>query len=164
MTSQDFLPLPPVSARLQRFFAYWKEKCADRPMPARADLDPMDFPWMLGDVVLVDIERDTADLAPPRFRFRLFGTNVAAHLHMDMTGRYLEEYPGDEFRARLRASYGEVAATGRPVRTLRNLMLDGRFYTYEALVLPLGAGGETRMLCIALHMAPAPEQQALGRV
>jgi hypothetical protein len=29
-------------------------------MPPRADLDPLDFPYILGNIVLLGVERDTA--------------------------------------------------------------------------------------------------------
>ena len=53
---------------LRRFFRYYLEKRGSRLFPARADLDPVDFPYALGDITLVNVHRD-----PLNFSFRLAG-------------------------------------------------------------------------------------------
>ncbi|MBX6321162.1 MAG: PAS domain-containing protein [Rhodospirillaceae bacterium] len=49
--------------RLRRLFAYWREKAAGRIGPARRDIDPLDFHYLLGDIALVEVLRN-----PLRFR------------------------------------------------------------------------------------------------
>jgi hypothetical protein len=41
--------------RLRRLHDYWREKCGDRQFPDRADIDPVDFPYILGFVTMVDV-------------------------------------------------------------------------------------------------------------
>jgi len=48
---------------LQRMLAYWQSKCGGHAMPARADIDPVEFPWGLGNVSLLDVERDPCNSA-----------------------------------------------------------------------------------------------------
>ena len=56
-------------------------------MPTRADLDPIDFRYALGYVVLVDVERH-----PLRFRFRLYGSGLVNYFgDGDYTGKYADE-------------------------------------------------------------------------
>ena len=55
--------------RLRRLLAYWLEKRGDRLFPAKAEIDPVEFPYILGYVTLVDVERDRR-----RYRFRLDGS------------------------------------------------------------------------------------------
>jgi hypothetical protein len=53
--------------RLRRLYAYWQEKCGDRLFPDRADIDPVDFPYILGLVTIVDIvdiDLPVANVAP----------------------------------------------------------------------------------------------------
>ena len=47
-------------ARLQRLHAYWTERKGDRRMPARRDIDPLDFPYLLGNIMLLDDMPDGA--------------------------------------------------------------------------------------------------------
>ena len=76
-------PAPSIAAkiadpRLRRFYDYWTGKCGERRFPARRDIDPLDFPYVLGNLMLVDVLRD-----PQRFRVRLHGTNLVARMHYD---------------------------------------------------------------------------------
>jgi len=80
--------------RLRRLFAYWLEKRSERQFPAKSDIDPVEFPFALGYVTLVDVERD-----PRRYRFRLDGSILVELSGTDYTGRYLDELPGEEYIA-----------------------------------------------------------------
>jgi len=122
--------------RLRRFYEYWVGKCGARRMPARRDLDPLEFPYMLGNLMLVDVLRD-----PQRFRVRLHGTNVVARMHYDMTGKLLDEVPRPEWRAYILDRCRALAASGEPLLLTNDLMLDGWTSRYEALWLPLADDG-----------------------
>ena len=41
--------------RLQRLYEYWRSKVRDRRLPARADIDPLDIPDLLSNLVLIDV-------------------------------------------------------------------------------------------------------------
>src|SRR5262249_50879801 len=69
------------------FHEYWLRKSADKAMPARADIDPVDIPQLLADVFLVDVVAGN----PCRFRFRLVGTRIA-ELEGEITNKYLDEF------------------------------------------------------------------------
>src|SRR5215467_5972175 len=62
------------SEMLRRLHDYWDAKRGDRLFPARRDLDPLEFGFALGHVVLVEVTRP-----PLRFRFRLVGTEVVRY-------------------------------------------------------------------------------------
>src|SRR5258708_29185921 len=67
-------PLATLSdERLHRFFAYLEAKRGTRAFAARRDIDPLEFGYILGNVVLVEVQH-----APLRFRYRLVGSNLAA--------------------------------------------------------------------------------------
>jgi hypothetical protein len=51
---------------LRRLYDYWNGKRAGREFPSRADLDPLELRWIVGNLLLLDVQRD-----PPRFRFRV---------------------------------------------------------------------------------------------
>ena len=123
----------PALARLHR---YWDERRGGRQFPARADIDPIEMRELLGNVLLVDVLRE-----PLRFRIRLHGSRMVERAGYDMTGRMVDELPDTEFRELARRSFTHVAATGLPLLSRRDRVIDGRRMRYETLMLPLAADG-----------------------
>ncbi|MBL8839656.1 MAG: PAS domain-containing protein [Alphaproteobacteria bacterium] len=124
----------PDDARLQRLLAYWNDRRGDRSMPSRAIIDPLDFAYILGNVVLFGVERD-----PLRFRIRLQGSTLVQRLGFDLTGRLLDDLTGmPNFRDLIKVAATAVVAAGRPIHRRRNMIMDDRLLRYEALLLPLG--------------------------
>jgi len=124
--------------KLRRFYDYWIGKCGDRRFPARRDIDPLDFPYVLGNLLLVDVLRD-----PQRFRVRLHGTNLVTRMHHDMTGKMVDELPRPEYRAYVLDRCRGLVASGEPLVLMNDLVLDGWASRYEALWLPLSDDGVT---------------------
>ena len=50
---------------LQRLLAYWRRRCDGRAFPRRADIDPLDFGYMLERIALTEIHEN-----PRRYRDR----------------------------------------------------------------------------------------------
>lgn len=118
---------------LRRFFAYWRAKAGDRAMPRRADIDPVDFPYALGYVILVEVER-----APLRFRFRLYGSALVNYFgDGDYTGRYADELLPPDYAPFVVKAYTEAVAGGVPRHNKRELVAGGQLLIYDALTLPL---------------------------
>ena len=124
--------------RLQQLYEYWLEKRGERRMPARADLDPLDIRYVIGDVIMADVLDET----PPRFRIRLHGTHLAERTNFDLTGKMLDEMPSPEFRDLTRRSFTRVVRTREPLHNLSEREFDGRMHRYEAILLPLSSDGE----------------------
>ena len=125
--------------KLRQLYDYWNGKRGDRPMPSRADLDPIDIRFAIGDVILADVLEGT----PPRFRIRLHGTNLAERTNFDLTGKMLDEMPVPEFRDLSTRSFRKVVRTREPLHALADRLLDGRMQRYEAIILPLSSDGAT---------------------
>src|SRR5258708_425862 len=123
-------------ARLHRLYAYWRERKGDRRMPARRDVDPLDFHYLLGSIMLVDIGRD-----PLRFRVRLHGTSLVRLHAYDLTGKLLDDLPNTAYRAYVLERCRGLAASGEPAIVHHDRVLDGRRRNYEALWLPFGEDG-----------------------
>jgi hypothetical protein len=119
--------------RLRRLFAYWLEKRGDRLFPTKSEIDPVEFPYILGYVTLVDVEQD-----PRRYRFRLDGSILAALSGMDYTGRYLDELPGEQYVAFVKETYDRVVDSSEPYRYRKNELLDQQLFSEETIILPLG--------------------------
>jgi hypothetical protein len=131
--------------RLRQLYDYWDAKRGARSMPSRADLDPVEFRFVVGDVVMADvIEGD-----PPRFRIRLHGTNLSERTNFDLTGKMLDEMPAAEFRDLVRQSFTRVATAKEPLHAKRDRILDNRRRDFETVILPLSSDGEQvdRILC-----------------
>jgi hypothetical protein len=121
--------------RLRQLYDYWDGKRGARSMPARADLDPVDFRFVIGDVVLADV----IDGEPPRFRIRVHGSNLVDRVHCELTGKLLDEMPAPEFRDLVTRSFRKVVRTKAPLHVLAARPLDGRMQRYETIILPLSS-------------------------
>lgn len=104
---------------LRQLYAYWDERRRGRPMPARRDLDPVEFRFALGHVLLIDVLYH-----PLRFRFRLHGSELAFRAGYDMTGRMVEELPRPENRAVLVRRCQELARALCPAQRARGRWSD----------------------------------------
>jgi hypothetical protein len=134
-----------VHPSLQRLYQYWVDKRGVRSMPARADLDPLDIRFAMGNVILVDV----IEGEPLQFRIRLHGTHLSERVRFDLTGKMLDEMPQAEFRELTRQSFIKVATTRQPLHAKTDRVLDKRRRSYETVILPLSSDGERvdRILC-----------------
>jgi hypothetical protein len=123
--------------KLRLLHEYWDRKRAGRKMPARADLDPLDMTFVIGNIILVDV----LDEMPPRFRIRLHGTNLTQRVGYELTGKMLDELPITEFRTLAQQSFARVANTGEATHGKRDRIIDGRFARYETVIMPLSDDG-----------------------
>jgi hypothetical protein len=141
--------------RLRRLFAYWLDKRGDRPFPAKAAIDPVEFPYILGYVTLVDVERE-----PRRYRFRLDGSILVELSGMDYTGRYLDELPGAEYVAFIKEGYDRVVDSGEPLRYRKNGLFDQQHFSEETIILPIGDNPPAvDMLVVAVIPGDLPHRE-----
>jgi hypothetical protein len=135
-------------ARLRRLYAYWLERKGERRMPARRDIDPLDFPYLLGHIMLIDVVRE-----PLRFRVRLHGTALVKLSAYELTGKLLDELPNTAYRAYAIERCRGLVASGEPAIVHHDRVLDGRRRNYEALWLPLSDDGSivTMLLCALIY-------------
>ena len=145
-------------SRLRRLYDYWRERhVGDRP-PGRAELDPLDFPYAVGFVTLIDVGHD-----PLRFRFRLVASPVTEHLGYELTGRYVDEVPEPAMRAYLDESYRRLVAERRPLHERGERVLDRRVWRHESMLLPCcGPDGAINMI-ISARVTETPQSLAEHR-
>jgi len=139
------LPLYDASATLDglvqhpnvaRMLAYWQSRRRDGRLPARRDLDPMEFRFVLGSVVIVEVQRN-----PLRFRYRVHGIDLVQRDGFDLTGKWLTDHPEPQYRERIEKAWGLVVESGRIMHGFRDYQVDGRTRRYEVLILPLADNG-----------------------
>jgi hypothetical protein len=123
--------------KLRQLYEYWDGKRGERQMPSRADLDPLDMTYAMGNVILVDVTDET----PQRFHIRLHGTNLAERAGYELTGKMLDELPVTEFRGLAQQSFTHVARTGAMLHLDRDRLIDGRARRYETIIMPLSTDG-----------------------
>lgn len=124
---------------LVELYDYWDWRRQGRRMPGRQDIDPLDIPRHLPNLMLIDVLRE-----PLRYRYRLVGTRVVAASAEDRTGRLFGEVEFFEKNPTVMEQYGSVVATGEPMHSLepfRNFINDST-YQVDRLLLPLASDGE----------------------
>lgn len=126
--------------RLRRLLDYWQAKRGSRAMPARADIDPLDFPWLLGNISLTDV---LPGAKGPRYRFRLIGTRAVQRFGYDPTGIWIDDLPEPAYRRHILAAYDELLRRRIPLVEQLDMMIDERMHDYEILRLPLSTDGVT---------------------
>jgi PAS domain len=156
-------PADPLAAlsdpRLHRFFAYLEARRGDREFAARRDLDPLEFGYVLGNVVLLEVEHGTQH-GPLRFRYRLVGSVLAAGTGYDLTGSYVDAHPDPEYRAYVLARYRETVVSRRPTGGTYDLFMDRKPRQYQCLRVPLSEDGATVNMIIAAFILGSPVASA----
>lgn len=136
----------------RRLYEYWLAKRAGRRMPARADVEPLELGDILGDFGLIDVEpRD-----PPRFRYRLIGTNMVEFFGRDFTGETVEQSKSGNYARKLLELYRECAQLGTPVYWEGVFEYQNRtHWRVKRLLLPLSSDGRTvDMILFSTTFAP----------
>jgi hypothetical protein len=141
-----------ATSRLLRFHAYWESKRVGRKMPARADLDPVEFVDLMPDIVLADV-LGTA----PFLRYRLVGTRQVELRGRDPTGQpvignHIGHHRHDALAHEVALNYRCVVERGVAVynfNTVDGPMPDSNSFAAGALreratlLLPLSSDGRT---------------------
>jgi hypothetical protein len=121
-------------------YEYWLEKCGDRRMPKRADIDPASIsPQLLPGITIVEVVKDDR-----RYVYRLVGTGEVEVRGNDPTGlSVIEEYFGPSAEDAL-ACYDRVVRTCAPHLDATPFTADsGQYVNLETLFLPLSEDGLT---------------------
>ncbi|MEK9969452.1 MAG: PAS domain-containing protein [Ferrovibrio sp.] len=122
--------------RLRRLAEYWFARCADGVTPSRAAIDPLDFPDLLPNIMLIERVMDT-DV--DRYRFRLAGTDIARYTGRELTGRFIDASLPAAYHDYVRLLNRTVLAHRRPVYSSSLYHDEGDFVnaiTYR-LIMPL---------------------------
>ena len=136
---QRSLTVEELEPRLRHLLHYWQDKRAGRAWPARRDIDPLDLRPLLGHINMIDVVPRSD--GPPRFRYRLFGTEFVFYHGGDLTGRWLDEITDPGFRRELIAMYAGITERGELRMLSYDYMLASGPHRFQALALPLSGDG-----------------------
>ncbi len=123
---------------LRRLFDYWRSLRVDGRLPPFARFDPTTVPEIMGRAMVIAVERD-----PLRFRYRIYATRSAMLSYIDLTGRYVDELPGDAERAIVLGRLTRGVADGKPTVIVRTSRAPHDFVTFESVMLLFADDGET---------------------
>ncbi len=129
--------------RLHRLADYWfARRTDDTGVPTRAAIDPLDFPALLPNIMLID--RVTA-ADQDRYRFRLAGTDIARYTGRELTGRFLDDVVPADYHDYVRQMNRVALDRRRPVYSSSLYHDQGDFVnaiTYR-LIMPLTSSAES---------------------
>lgn len=131
---------------LRRLYDDWERRRCRRDFPSRADFDVLDFKYVLGNLVLVDVLYD-----PLRFRFRLHGSRIGQRVGYDLTGKDLDAMP-PALRPFVERHFTAVVEGRAPRVEIRERRIaDEGVVDSEVLALPLSRdGGRIDMLMVGV--------------
>lgn len=116
-------------ARLRQLYELWMA-CGPRPGPAF--VDPVTLRFIIGALIVFEVERE-----PPRYRYRLCGTQVVDRMGMDLTGRHVDEHPVPDSRRLIGALLDNVVRERVPYISRSDRRKYSRVWRTESLVVPL---------------------------
>ena len=128
-------------------FDYWRERFRGASLPARSDVDPVDFPGLLGQINLIDVVEEPSRT---RFRYRLWGSLVTEIMGRDCTGQFLDDIDILD-RSEIGRVFLDAVSTRRP-HFWRRPVPEGnkRYQSYRRLLLPLAEDGQRVDMLLAL--------------
>lgn len=145
----DFVWSPSVdrlsAAQLRFLLRYWSELAGARSMPRAKEIDALEMRPALGYINLLDVLEGGED-----FRYRVFGSTIAAVAGYDMTGRTVSALKVAPSMAEFAlASCRAVARRGEPLLTEHRPPASAvPTVAWHGLILPLAGedGAVTRLL------------------
>ena len=142
------------SPRIRRLYEYWDIQRGRRGgvAPRRADIAPDDIRDLLGNIMIVDVERPAGGQPEPlRFRYRLVGTRVVEYNGGEFTGKYLGEIGWPE-EADLLRSYIDMVESRRPCfGVIYWALVEGDTGHCEFARMPLSEDGVTVTQVLAIE-------------
>lgn len=124
--------------RLRELYAYWDDKRGERVAPRRGDIDPVDLPKLLGNILICEVQHSPRD-----FIFRLFGTALVDALGRDLTGVRFSTLFTQDVAPDIVREYEAVADRCAPVISRKDAHWVSKSHVrYERLLLPLSDDGE----------------------
>jgi hypothetical protein len=129
-----------AESHLRSLLAYWAGRVS-RTFPSRRQIDPVDIPWILPHLMLMERNAKAGDSAV--FRVRLAGTGLYDALGRELTGTYIEPSQAVSGVDGIMPSLlGEMLAHGGPVYGRGHMCSDGGLgLTVAGLAAPLNDDG-----------------------
>jgi hypothetical protein len=142
----------------RQLYDYWIGKASGRPMPDRSDIHPVDFPRLLPNISLIDIDPLNGGC-----RIRLAGTRLRDVYDREITGLWLDDLDLGDKHGYWMAAYQRTIEEGKPTQgVIRGPRVNKEHLVQYWLKLPLcrnGGSGVSMILCFD-HFQSATEDEA----
>ncbi|QDO99193.1 PAS domain-containing protein [Ferrovibrio terrae] len=125
--------------RLRHLATYWVTRHSADSVPARSAIDPLDFPALLPNIMLIERVMENGS---DRYRFRLAGTDIARYTGRELTGCFLDDVVPADYHEYVRQMNRVALTRRRPVYSSSLYHDKGDFVnaiTYR-LIMPLVSG------------------------
>ncbi|MEQ8334066.1 PAS domain-containing protein [Nisaea sp.] len=133
----DLVP-PDASTLHHRFLGHWLALRGDRAMPSFADLDPVDIPWALAHIFVVDI------LPGDDFVYRITGDNHTQRYGRNLKGARITDIMKAEGATAILKRWREVRDRPAGFFVVTDHMSTQGFHVLgERMVLPFANDGVT---------------------
>lgn len=151
----------PTVPQLRFLLRYWRDLAGDQPLPLASAVDAMEMRPALGYILLLDVEAGGRD-----FRYRLYGSILAAVSGFDVTGKLVSEHFASRHVVEFAlAGYHAVLRRREPLLTDYGPAPTVNTWRWQRLVLPLAdtEGATIRFLVgnVPLTRAGQPITQRL---
>lgn len=136
------------------FLALWEHKRVGRLMPARRDFSVVtDLRPFLGSLMLT--ERVDGD-----WRFRIFGTTIAALLEVERQGQRLSDL-AEVDAEQIGTLFARVLSSQAPLQSILPAPPGRRIERFHILMLPLSDDGETVSMILSLVLPASADERAV---
>ena len=139
MSTQDGMSFRRLIAHplLLALYDYWLGKRGARSAMLRADLDPLEIPSLLQNLILSDVADGGRTI-----RYRLVGTEIVTAHGFDYTGRTIEQLTSGTTLAFTQQLYGIIVTQHVPIYSEGNFRWVGKEHRWTSrLHLPLSRDG-----------------------
>lgn len=136
----DHLGVVTAQPMLLELYAHWDELRGQRRFPRRQDLDPATMLGILGNLMVIAVERPASGERPV-FRYRLIGTSVTFAAGYDLTGSSFDDLPDPEFRDFCQALFEHAVRLARPLSAAGRRWIAGEEWAFDSILLPLSEDG-----------------------
>lgn len=139
--------------QLDQLLAQWYDACEGREMPAKSFVDPFALKYILGHLVLFDVEQPGNLI-----RYRLSGTQITDRVGFDLTGMRVVDIPDDLAATEVQVFTDYCIQLRKPVFATSYRLLREMEFGFVVLVLPLSNDGKTvsHLLAGQLYDIDAP--------
>jgi len=127
-----------TSRRLKRLLSDWEGRRRGREFPSRADFDPLDLIYIMGNLSLLDVSYN-----PLRFHYRIHGSNLSQRMGKDMTNKSVDEISAPKHAQQVRKQLTGVIENRAPASYSGESEYQAVYVPrdVELLLLPLAADG-----------------------
>ena len=135
------------NAAIRQLYNYWRSKRRGDAIPRRADIDPIEMPNLMPNLLIADIEYD-----PFRVKYRLVGTRVVQMTGYEFTGKYLDEIALPDDEGLFLECYQVACESKMPVTDrIKWHLAPDTTEEYDICILPLSDDGISVNIALAIE-------------